>query len=191
MALKIPNLDWIKNHEQFYMIGEALQALANNDEQIGQKLSVNPQGNTVAPTPHANITVAAQGGITHVALTDTSARTRQVHNFVEWDTNNNFSNAQTISLHVGRQVRIPTFMGTTPVYVRSYAQYPDGTRSSHTYYGSPTNPTPIFDGAATHGPVPPPTTGSGTSNTPGEGFGKEKFVSPPGLPGQAPKVFAE
>jgi hypothetical protein len=174
------------------MIGEAIEALKNGIEQLGQKTSVNPQGNTVAPAPHNDIKVTSGQGIVHVALTDTSPRTRNVHNFVEWATTPNFSDAQTEHLGVGRQVRIPTFLGDkTPVYVRSYAMYSDGSRSSHTYYGSPTNPTPIKDGSAVVGPMPPPPTGSGTSGVPGEGFGAEKFVAEKTNPGKAPKVFAE
>ena len=59
--------------------------------------------------------------------------------------------------------RIPTFMGTVPIFARSYTQHPDGTRSEFSYHGSKQNPTPILDGAAVTGPTPPPSTGNGTS----------------------------
>lgn len=150
---------------------------------------MNPQGGTKPPSPHNQVSVVAQGGITHVSLTDNNPRTSHVHNFVEWSHDRNFGDAQTIHLGVGRQVRIPTFMGGTPIYVRSFAQYPDGPRSEFTYHGSMQNPLPILDGAAVVGPHPPASTGSGTSSTPGNGFGREPFVSSPKNPGHPPQIF--
>jgi hypothetical protein len=188
MSFKIPNLDHFWEHSP--LLAEALQSLRDGVDSLGQKLSVNPQGETNAPEPPSAINVAAAGGVTHITLTDKNPRTRQVHYFVEYDTDPNFTNAHTEHLGVARTRRIPTFMGADkPLYVRAYAQYPDGRRSSIIYHGSPHDPTPINDGAVTNGPALPPTTGSGTAQSPGYGFGHDKFVSPPLTPGKPPKTY--
>jgi hypothetical protein len=172
---------------------------------VGQKLSVNPQGKTLTPPPHSALNAVGANGVIHVSVDNGSnPRTRQLHNFVDYDTDPNFGNAQTESLHVGTQRRIPTMLGTT-IYLRSYTMYPDGEQQSTYKYTSvhdglasqtflqSTNPTPPT-GTKTvtttlPGPAFPPTRGSGTSSTPGQGFGVEKFVSEPSTPGKPPKVF--
>ena len=67
--------------------------------------------------------------------------------------------------------------------------YPDGERSNWTYFGSVSKPTGVVDGASISGPDAHTSTGSGTSSKSGYGFGQEKFVSEPSLPGKPPKVF--
>jgi len=187
VSFKVANLDSIWNNAP--ILAEALQSLRDGIDTIGQKLSVNPQGPTIAPTPPQALNVVASGGITHVTITDNSPRTRHVNYFVEYDTSPNFSNAHPLHLGIGRSARIPTFMGPTPIYVRAYAMYPDGPRSTLIYHGSPISPTPILDGAPTVGPSLPPTPGSGTSTHAGYGYGRDKFVSPPRTPGKPPKVY--
>jgi hypothetical protein len=189
MALKIANLDWLLNDPMLHLAGEAIQSVSQALENLSTKLSINSQGDTRPPAPHSAVNVVAKGGVTHVSLMDNNPRTSQVHNFVEWDTDRNFSNAQPIHLGPTRQVRIPTFMGVTPVYVRSYTQHSDGQRSEFSYHGTKQNPTPIIDGATIPGPTPPPTTGSGTSPVAGHGFGVEPFVSSPTNPGKRPSIF--
>jgi hypothetical protein len=144
VSFKVPNLDhiWANNP----LFAEALESLRNGIDTMGQKLSVNPQGPTIAPSPPSAINVSAASGITHVSLQDSNPRTRNVHYFVEYDTNPNFSNAQTIHLGAARQVRVPTFLGTT--YWRAYSQYADSPRSSIVYHGTTTAPTAVSDGAA-------------------------------------------
>lgn len=187
MSLKIANLDHVWNTSP--LLAEALESLRDGIDTLGQKINMNPQGSTIAPSPPSALNIVASNGITHVTLTDRNPRTRQVHYFVEYDTNANFSNAHTISLHIGRSARIPTFFGTTPFYVRAYAMYPDGGRSSILYHGTAQRPVAILDGAATAGPPLPTTPGSGTSITPGHGFGQDHFVSSPKTPGRAPKTY--
>lgn len=187
MSFKVANLDHLWNTAP--LTAEAVESLRDGIDTLGQKLNVNPQGPTVAPTPPSALNVVAQNGITHVTLTDNNPRTRQVHYFVEYDTSPNFSNAHTLSLHIGRSVRIPTFLGTTPFYVRAYSQYPDGGRSNIIYKGTAQRPTAILDGASVTGPPLPKTPGSGTSKGPGHGFGQEKFISQPKTPGKPPKTY--
>lgn len=144
MPFKVPNIDTIWNHNP--IVAEALQSLRDGIETMGQKLSVNPQGPTNAPAPPSAINITAAGGITHVALEDNNPRTRNVHYFVEYDTNPNFTNAQTIHLGTARQTRVPTFLGGS-TYWRAYSQYPDSPRSDIKYYGTPENPSAVSDGA--------------------------------------------
>lgn len=187
MSFKVANLDHFWNN--FPLFAEALESLRAGIDTLGQKMNVNPQGQTLPPAPPSALNVVAQNGITHVTLTDNNPRTRQVHYFVEYDTNPNFSNAHTVSLHIGRSARIPTFMGSTPFYVRAYSMYPDGGRSNIIYKGTAQRPVAILDGAAAVGPPLPKTPGSGTSKVPGHGFGQEKFISGPNTPGKPPKTY--
>ena len=202
MGVRIPNLDEIKSRDP--LLGEALETLADLHDNLGQKLSVNPQGKTLTPPPHAALSVVAQNGVIHATVDNgNNPRTRQLHNFVEWDTNPNFQNAQVESLHVGTQRRIPTMLGTT-IHLRSYTMYGDGEQQSPYKYAS------IHDGLPTQtylqatgtaptgttivnstlpGPDLPKSTGSGTSSVPGRGFGTEHFVSDATNPGKPPKVF--
>src|ERR1700723_1705462 len=113
MALKIANLPELKNDPYLYKVGEAIESLAQAHENLSYKLSVNSQGDTQPPAPHSAIAVTAKNGITHIALTDHNPRTSAVPNFVEGATSKDFSDAQPIHLGAGRQVRIPTFMGST------------------------------------------------------------------------------
>ena len=203
MGVRIPNLDHIKARDP--LLGEALETLADLHDNMGQKLSVNPQGKTAVPPSHVALNVTAANGVVHATVDNGSnPRTRNLHNFLEWDTDPNFTNAQVEHLHVGTQRRIPTMLGTT-VYMRSYTMYADGQQQSpykyaqihdglqsQTYLQS-TNPTPP-SGTQTvtvslPGPNLPRSTGSGTSPTPGQGFGIEQFVSEATTPGKPPKVF--
>jgi hypothetical protein len=198
MGVRIPNLDLISQRDP--MLGEALQEFVNLHDNLGQKISVNPQGKTLTPPPHVALEVTAANGVLHASVDNgNNPRTRNLHNFVEWDTNPNFSNAQTESLHVGTQRRIPTFLGKT-VYLRSYTMYADGEQQSAYKYAQIHDKSPSFVTSATGtgvtsttatitGPTPPPTRGSGTSPVPGRGYGVEKFVSSPTSPGKPPKVF--
>lgn len=203
MGVRIPNLDDIKARDP--LLGEALETLADLHDNMGQKLSVNPQGKTLTPPPHVALNVVAANGVLHATVDNgANPRTRQLHNFIDYDTNSNFSNAQTESLHVGTQRRIPTMLGTT-IFLRSYTMYPDGEQQSaykyaqvhdglatQTYLQS-TTPTPPAGtqtvSTALPGPALPATTGSGTSPVPGRGFGVEKFVAQTNTPGKPPKVF--
>lgn len=190
MPLKIPNLDWVKSWNP--LLGETIEALVSHIENTAQKTSINPQGNTVAPAAPSAIKVTANAsGIHRVSWTDSNPRTRHVNYFHEWDTDPGFSNPQSSHVGVGRQISIPIAMGTKAVYHRVSAQYPDGPRSSWVYFGSPTNPTGVVDGATVAGPPAHTSTGSGTSTTGGQGFGIEKYVSSQSLPGQPPKVFEQ
>jgi hypothetical protein len=202
MGVRIPNLDWVKATNP--LLGEALETFADLFDNVGQKISVNPQGKTLTPPPHVSLNAVGQNGIVHVSVDNgNNPRTRQLHNFVEYDTDPNFTNPQTESLHVGTQRRIATFTGQT-IYLRSYTMYPDGEQQSTYKYAQ------INDGLASQtylqatgtppsgtqtvtttlpGPVFPPSKGSGTSPTGGQGFGVEKFVSSDTTPGKPPKVF--
>jgi hypothetical protein len=187
MAFKIPNLDLLWNNNP--LLAEALQAVRDGIDQLGTKLSINPQGPTIAPAAPSALNVIAANGISHVTLTDNNPRTRQVHYFVEWDTSPSFNvSPQTHHLGVGRQIRVPTAIGG-PVYWRAYSMYPDGQRSPIVYHGSPTAPLGVNDGAISIGPAPPRSTGSGTSPRAGQGFGTEHFISSPTAPGKPPKTF--
>lgn len=202
MGVRIPNLDSIKSKDP--LLGEALESMADLFDNGSQKLSVNFQGKTLTPPPHVALNAVAANGVVHVTVDNgNNPRTRQLHNFVDYDTSPNFTNAQTESLHVGTQRRIPTMLGTT-IYMRSYTMYPDGEQASTYKYtqvhdGLPTQTYLQATGSAPSGtttvtstlpgPAFPPTKGSGTSPTPGQGFGIEHFVSSAANPGKPPKVF--
>lgn len=188
--IRVPNLDAIKSNPNTTAIGEALEAVANSIDTLGQKSAMNPQGPTGAPAPPSGINVTANAsGIHRISIIDNNPRTRQVHYFHEWDTDPSFGNPQPSHLGVARQISIPISMGTAPVYHRTFCQYPDGDRSPIVYFGSSSKPTGVVDGAPVSGPAPHVSTGSGTSSGGGYGFGREPFVSSPAQPGKAPKIY--
>jgi hypothetical protein len=186
-----------------------MEEMANLHNNMGQKLSVNPQGKTQVPPSHVALNVVAQNGICHVTVDNgNNPRTRALHNWVEYDTDPNFSSGTTQVEHLaqGNQRRIPTMLGQ-PIYFRSYTMYADGEQQSAYKYASVTNdggtssltylqstsPTPPANTqivtTGVNGPPLPKATGSGTSPTAGRGFGIEKFVSNPTTPGKPPQVF--
>jgi hypothetical protein len=201
-GVQIPNLDWIK--QTYPLIGEAMEEFANLHNNMGQKLSVNPQGKTDPPPPHTQVSAVGANGVIHVTVDNgNNPRTRGLHNWFEYDTDPNFGNAQAEHLFAGTQRRIPTMTGST-IYVRSYTMYQDSAqRSAYRYtavndglgsqtylQATGTPPTGTTSVTATlPGPAFPASKGSGTSPTPGEGFGREQFVSVAGTPGKPPKVF--
>ena len=190
MALKIPNLDWVKSWNP--LLGETIQSLITHVENIAQKTTINPNGSVVTPSAPTSINVTANAsGIHRVSWTDNNPRTRDLRYVHEWDTDPTFPNGQSTVTHGHRQLSISIAMGTKPVYHRVCSQYPDGNRSSWVYFGSPTNPLGVKDNATTVGPPAHTSTGCGTSNTAGHGLGQEKFVSPAATPGQPPKTFRE
>ena len=146
--MKIASLDYVK--KQYPLIGEALESINNVLDTAQQKLSVNFQGATGVPAPHSAINVTAANGIVHVSVANgNNPRTRNLSNFVEYSSDPAFgenSDVQVEHLGVGTQRRIATFVGATPLYFRSYCQYPDGTRSKVIYHGTQTAPTAVLDG---------------------------------------------
>jgi hypothetical protein len=200
MGVRIPNLDEIKARDP--LLGEALETFADLHDNLGQKLSVNPQGKTLTPPPHVSLNITAANGITHFTVDNGSnPRTRQLHNWVDWADNPTFQNAQTEHLFAGTQRRVATMLGG-PIYARSYTMYADGERQSTYTYASiehdglqPAITSVTGTGVTTTtatlaGPALPKSTGSGTASVSGQGFGVEKFVPQATTPGKPPKVFS-
>src|ERR1017187_8776573 len=206
MGMSITNIDKIT--EENPLLGEALQSLADAHDAMGQKLSVNPQGVSQPPPPHVSLTVTAANGVCHVVADHgNNPKTRNLEHFIEYQNTGNWKDAQVEHLGVGNQRRIPTFLNSK-VYFRSYSMYRDSTQRSDFSYatvdhdGTPTFTTGVAlahpgsavltsTTASLTGPPLPPSKGSGTSPTPGQGFGQERFVSAATTPGKPPSVFSK
>ncbi len=189
---KIANLDKITQDHP--LVGEAFQSLVQIIQNLSEKLSIDPQGNTLAPPAPQSINVTANStGIHRVSIVDNNPRTRNLEYFHEYSLHPDFreGSVQTEHLGVQRQNSVNIAMGQQPIYHRVYSQYRDGPKSDFVYFGSSTNPTGVVDGAAVTGPDLHPSTGSGTASTGGQGFGTEKYVSSEAAPGRPPKVFKE
>ena len=151
--------------QQLYEALIDLQAAHNN---IAQQTNAAPVGENPEPTGHSAISVKGGAGMYDVQLTDNSPKYRDHHNFVEYSTDEGFSNAHVVSLGPSRNWR--GSLGAGPYHFRSYSQYPTTGPSEMTYH-----PTPV----SAHGSAEPPMQhgqGSGTSSTAGSGFGSEPFT---------------
>jgi hypothetical protein len=163
----IPRLDAIQKKDSD--IGRALQYVQNAVNNIGQQTNAAPVGVTPAPQAHASLTVKGGAGIYDIAIADNSPKFIGHSNFVEYSQDASFSNAHVISLGPSRNHRAS--LGAGPYHFRSYSAYPTSQPSQPVYHAA-------VSGAGTVEPPMQQGQGSGTSQTPGAGFGNVPFNAP-------------
>ena len=154
--------------------------------QTAQAAGVDSTAQTEPPDPPSDINVKANGGLVHVTLSDSSARTRSLNYFVEADTEPSFPqpHVEHLGPSRGKFLSLPSKDdGGNPQlwYFRAYSMNPGSkARSAHQVYGGITNPTGVNVGGNAN-LTPLPSTGSGTASTTGrqsgEGFGTAQFSS--------------
>jgi hypothetical protein len=147
-------------------------------------LAENVGGDTEQLDPPPNIqgiTVKSSGtGLIHIVLNDNSNIKRNIHYFVEYDTNPGLVRPHVIHLGPSREVvlRLPGLTDGSvaqPFYFQGYSQYPGSPPSRKMPFGSAAKPTAVAPGGTDTLTLLSPT-GSGTAASTGlegaSGFGK-------------------
>lgn len=119
----IKNLDYIKRDDLFY--GEAFGSLQQAHGAIAIQLGADPNGAEVVPTQPAAFRVQAAGNLVDFEITDNSPTLlRSIQYFVEYGTDQNFTNPRVHSLGPSRNGTMSLPPGT--YYFRVRSQYPHG-----------------------------------------------------------------
>jgi hypothetical protein len=166
MALTVSQLAPIKDKDPY--LYESLVRIVNEVNVMQRQTGVAPTGNLPVPQAIGNINVTAANGYFSIAITDKSVVQRGIEYFAEYDTLSGFTNAQVIHMGVTRNMIVN--LGNLTLYWRAYSQYiGSDIPSPLVTFGTP--PTAVAGG----GSAPPAlqkSQGSGTSQTPGAGFGR-------------------
>lgn len=167
MPLSLPTLAEIQSKDP--RTYQALRAIQDAFNALVTQLGVDPTVPVTATPAPGQLLVSAANGVVEWAIQDGSATqlaTRRTLNyFVEYDTQASFATAKVISAGPSRNGR--EYIGSQTIYMRCYSQYQGAPASPWVMYGSPTAITP--GGAAP--PTPLAAQGSGTSGSPGAGYG--------------------
>jgi hypothetical protein len=178
-------------HSLAAALGNALDLISKGVNSLGQNSGADPTGTIPSPPQVQSLTVKSNGtGLVHATISDNNPITKNLHYFLEYDTNPAFS--QPHVMHLGASRSIPPI--TLPAqddngnaqqfYFRAYSQYPGGDPGAPQHFGG-TTPTPVSPGG-TQKLTLIPSTGSGTAQNTGQqggsGFGKVLF-----RPAVAPK----
>jgi len=169
------------NNLQIKYIGDALADLQHQLNQQQQKLGLSASATPPAPPAIAAVTVVASNGVADLAITDNNSIFRPIEYFAEYSTDPSFPVAKTHIVPMGgaRNIRIPVFLGATPVYFRAYSQYSDGPASQAVNFGGAT-PTGVATGGA--GPALGVGQLAGTATATGQGRGDDLVRDDSGVP---------
>jgi hypothetical protein len=172
-------------------ISNALDLISKGVNNLGQNSGADPTGTVPAPPQVQALTVKTNGtGLVHASISDNNPIQKNLHYFVEYDTDPAFR--QPHVAHLGASRSMPPI--TLPAkddngnpqqfYFRAYSQYPGGDPGAPQHFGG-TTPTAVNPGG-TQQMTLIPSTGSGTAQNTGQqggsGFGKVLF-----RPAVAPK----
>lgn len=163
--LSTPNLIQLKNsHPGVY---EDLQKMAAHINLITKTL-----GGLADPVAQGGIFVTGSNGTIDVQVVDKHPEVGEEY-FLNYDTQPSFATAHDIPLVAVRNYRTNTLNGLT-TYWRWYKSTKLGGRSDYITFGTPpTGVTPGNLSTASPAPVPAPPQGSGGSQIPGQGYGRE------------------
>jgi hypothetical protein len=162
-------------------LGDALQRLVNGVNLTGTHLGVDPTGVQPPAFPVQQLNVKSNGaGLVHVSIDDHNQINKNLHYFVEYDTDPNFPQPIVKHLGVSRTMDPITLPAkddnnaAQKFYFRAYAQYPGGKPGKPVNFGG-TTPTAVDPGGS-QAMTLLPSTGSGTAQNSGQeggsGFGK-------------------
>jgi hypothetical protein len=162
------------------LMARALQRIEDGVNNLGQQVAAEPVGFSQPPAPLQSVNVKTAGEMVHVTLTHNVPIQKNVHYFVEYDTDPSFPQPHVI--HNGTSRTVPPFTLPTqddngnPVnyYFRGYPQFPGSHPAAPVNHGG-TTPTAVTLGGLTQMSLLP-STGSGTAAADGQqggyGFGK-------------------
>jgi hypothetical protein len=168
------------------VLARALQQIEDGVNNLGQQVAAEPVGFSQPPAPLQSVNVKTAGEMVHVTLTHNVPITKNIHYFVEYDTDPNFPQPHVI--HNGTSRTIAPFTlpskddGNNPVsyYFRGYPQFPGSHPAAPVNFGG-TSPTAVTLGGTTQMTLLP-STGSGTAAANGQqggyGFGKTNTRGP-------------
>jgi hypothetical protein len=162
-------------------LGDALERLVKGVNTTGVNLGVDPTGVQPAPPPIQQLNVKTNGtGLVHVTIDDHNQISKNLHYFVEYGTDPNFSQPIVKHLGVSRTMDPITLPAKDDAnnaqkfYFRAYSQYPGGHPGPVVKFGG-TSPTAV-DPGGTQAMTLLASTGSGTAQNSGQeggsGFGK-------------------
>lgn len=162
-------------------LGDALQRLLSGVNNLGNHVAVDPAGTMPPPPPIQQLTVKSSGtGLVHAVISDNNKLSKNLHYFVEYDTNPGFPQPQVAHIGATRQmapINLPAKDddgNPQKFYFRAYSQYQGGHPGPAVHFGG-TTPEPV-DPGGTHQMTLIPSTGSGTAQNTGQegasGFGK-------------------
>lgn len=158
----------------------AVVSIQDAINKLGSHLAADPVGETSAPPPLQAVNVKTSGEMVHVTFTHNVPINKNIHYFLEYDTDPSFSNAKVT--HNGTSRTIPPFSlptqddNGTPQnwFFKGYTQYPGSNPSPALYFGGLT-PLPVTLSGTTKLTLQP-STGSGTAAPDGQqsgsGFGR-------------------
>lgn len=165
-------------------LGEALRKLQEGTNNMGQNAAIDPAGTIPPPPPVQELIVKTNGnGLVHAVINDNNAIQKNLHYFVEYDTNPAFPQPHVAHLGASRSMNPITLPANDDhgnpqsFYFRAYSQYPAGHPGDVVHFGG-TTPTAVNPGG-TQNMTLIPSTGSGTAPSDGQrggsGFGKVLF----------------
>lgn len=176
-------------------LSEGLRKIQEGVNGLGQNVSVDPNVTLPAPPTIQQLTVKTNGsGMVHAVVNDSNPIQKNLHYFVEYDTNPAFSQPHVAHLGASRTMA-PMILPANDdngkpqkFYFRAYSQYQGSMPSPPIHFGG-TVPTAVNPGG-TQNLTLIPSTGSGTAQPNGQqggsGFGKVLT-----RPAQGPKRTAK
>lgn len=175
--MKVRNLSEIRTRDP--RLYEALSDIVDGIKNVAQQTNASPSQQTPAPLPVSSVMVTAANGIHDVAISDVAPVYRGINYFLEYSLAPTFAAPTVLDLGASRNWR--GMLGNQTLYWRAYSQYPTSPPSSPVYHGTATQPVAVSGGGTLAGPLPNPSTGSGTSSGEGgQGFGVQPYRSTTG-----------
>lgn len=175
------------------LLSNALQRIQDGINNLGQQLAAEPVGLASPPPPLEGVNVKTAGELVHVTLTHNVPITKNIHYFVEYDTDPSFPSPHVAHLGTSRGtvLNLPTKTdggAAQNFYFRGYPQFPGSKPSLPVNFGG-LAPTPVTLTGTTQLTLQP-STGSGTAapngSQGGSGFGRTNTRPPLGPKRQIP-----
>lgn len=170
MALSYKNRAYLAQKDP--LLAEALDDVLARLYAAASQTNANPTGVPPKPPAIGALNVTAANGIVHAQITDNSPVQRGIVYHFESSTTSNFSAPTLLQSGPSRDYR--GALGSQPIFMRAYSQYPTGEPSAPVFHGTGATPAQINPGGSA-GPAYPPSKGSGTAPTTGTqggaGFG--------------------
>lgn len=179
--------------KQIPVFGQYLDDLAGKIQEginnLGQNLGADPTGMVATPATIQQLTVKTNGtGLVHAVITDNNQIQKNLHYFVEYDTNPAFTQPHVVHLGASRTMNPLNLPANDDngnpqkFYFRAYSQYQGSHPGVPIHFGGPV-PTAVAPGGSQNLTLIP-STGSGTAQPTGQqggsGFGKVLFRPAPG-----------
>lgn len=164
-------------------LGDAFERIAKGVNQLGDHVGVDPASVMPPPPTIQSLTVKTNGtGLVHAVITDNNPIQKNLHYFIEYDTNPSFPQPQVKPLGPSRTMEPLTLPGGDDngnlqmFYFRAYSQYQGSKPGIPVHFGG-TNPMAVSPGGMQQLTLIP-STGSGTAPSNGQqggsGFGKDQ-----------------